>query len=158
MKCVTSIGKNEKDDNSKKTSERAPESTACKVMSMPEKEILCTLLEEEAPLDYPLRALRMASGPDAQEYVIPEEDKADVLQELYPFVNCPKLDDKLFDLHEGRFFTVRDYKVIREMGRNFLVSPYYASSGGMVVDWIEQELSAGASEVRMVKSVLAPQA
>ena len=73
------------------------------------------------------------------------------LDKVYPFMPCPKIGDTLYDLHEGRSFSVRDYKVIRENGRNLLVSPYYARSGGMVVDWMPGEMPAEGSTVMMVR-------
>lgn len=76
---------------------------------------------------------------EAQEYIIPEDDKAKVLRELYPFENPPSVEDRLFCLHEKKTFRVGDFKVIREDERNYLVSPYYAKSGGMVIDWVTEE-------------------
>jgi len=105
-------------------------------MSMPEKEMLCVIQNEEEPLEYPLHNLPMAYGPDAQEYEIPPEARESVLEQLYPFKPCPKLTDKRFDLHEQKPFHVSDYRVIRCRNRNMLVSPYYPRSGGMVVDWM----------------------
>jgi hypothetical protein len=69
------------------------------------------------------------------EYEIPEECKAGVLKKMYPFVDCPKMDDKRYDHCEGEAFIVRDFKVVRENEANYLVSPYYHNSGGTVLDW-----------------------
>ena len=114
------------------------------VMSAPEKDMLCLIQDEEEPLDFPLHPLKMAYGPDAQEYEIPNDERENVLQKLYPFTPCPKLTEKRLDIHEQKEFVIQDYRVIRERNRNFLVSPYYPRSGGMVVDWmpIGQELMA----------------
>ncbi len=60
----------------------------------------------------------------------------------------PALDARRYDLHERRDFTVREYRVIRERNRNFLVSPYYPRSGGMVVDWMQEE-DGGETAVSM---------
>jgi hypothetical protein len=109
------------------------------VMSAPEKRILSSIIEESPMLEYPVRALEMTIGPDTVEYVIPEDDKGKVLQELYPFENPPSVDHTLFCLHEQKFFRVGDFKVIREDGRNYLVSPFYATTGGMVIDWMTDE-------------------
>lgn len=108
-------------------------------MSIAEKRILATIIDPEPPLPYQLQPLYMKFGPPTNEYIIPDEDKEEVLQELYPFHPCPKLQDIRFDLHEEKYFKVADYKVIREKNRNFLVSPYYANSGGMVIDWMERD-------------------
>jgi hypothetical protein len=70
-----------------------------------------------------------------QEYVIPDENKAEVLEGLYPFLPVPSLDDECYDVHEGKAFRVGDFRVTREGRANFLVSPYYPTSGGTVIDW-----------------------
>lgn len=92
----------------------------------------------EPELLYPKRA-HIVDGEIVHEYVIPERDKAAVLNELYPFVGVPALDEKKFDLHEGKTFTVREFKVIRHADSNWLVSPYYFNSEGTVIDWMPPE-------------------
>ena len=111
------------------------------VMSQTEKRILSSIIEPGPVLPYPIRVLPMRYGPPAQEYVIPDTDREAVLRKLYPFFPCPGLQEFRYDLHEEKNFRVVDYKVIRENGRNFLVSPYYSRSGGMVIDWMEGENS-----------------
>ena len=93
-------------------------------MSLPEKQILADLVPEAAPLPYPTRRMRMPKGYKSE------------MEYIYPFQECPGLDDELFDLHMNKRFRVRDYRVIRHDGRNLLVSPYYPQKGGMVVDWV----------------------
>lgn len=110
-------------------------------VSASEKRILCFIVPESPELPYPLRELPMWRGKPAMEYVIPEEAREEVFSEVYPFENRPSLSDELFDIHEEKKFKVKDFKVIRQFGRNLLASPYYAKSGGMVVDWLEDELS-----------------
>ena len=92
----------------------------------------------DAKLPFPTRPLRC--GDDiVEEYVIPDDKKQEVLEQLYIFEGCPSLDDQLFDLHEGKLFTVREYRVTWENGHNWLVSPYYPNSGGTVIDWLPPE-------------------
>lgn len=86
-------------------------------------------------LPFPSRDLRVCGGV-VKEYVIPDEHKEEILRALYPFARVPRLDDEMYDLHEGRRFRVRDYKVVVECGMPMLVSPYYATSGGSVIDWM----------------------
>ena len=86
-------------------------------------------------LPFQTRKVQTAGG-TVEEYVIPEDEKADVLEELYPFDPVPSLDEEQYDLHEGKKFIVRDFGVIREHGMNYLVSPYYFESGGSVIDWM----------------------
>jgi len=71
-----------------------------------------------------------------EEYIIPDDKKQEVLEQLYVFDSVPSLDEELFDLHEGKTFIVRDFRVTWENGQNWLVSPYYPSSGGTVIDWL----------------------
>ena len=108
-------------------------------MSLPEKNILCTIVRESDELPYPLRPLEMASGPAEQVYDIPEEARAEVLQNVWPFMACPGMDDEQFDLHESKYFRFREAQVIRYKDRNLMVSPYYAHSGGMVIDFLTRE-------------------
>ena len=89
----------------------------------------------EMKLPFPTRPLKV--GDDlVEEYVIPDSKKQEVLEQLYLFDPVPALDEELYDLHEGKKFIVRDYRVTWERGRNWLVSPYYPSSGGTVIDWL----------------------
>jgi hypothetical protein len=89
----------------------------------------------EGKLPFPTRSLEVQGG-TVEEYIIPEEMKAEVLEQLYIFEPIPDLEDKRFDLHEGKNFRVGDFRVTWENGQNFLVSPYYPSSGGSVIDWM----------------------
>lgn len=94
----------------------------------------------EGKLPYPTRPLKCQGG-IVEEYVIPEEKKAEVLEQLYIFEPVPSLDEELYDLHEGKKFRVRDFRVTWENGHNFLVSPYYPSSGGSVIDWMPADFA-----------------
>jgi len=87
-------------------------------------------------LPFPTRTVEVGGGEAVDEYVIPDDKRAEVLESLYPFTPVPSLDDVCFDLHAGRNFSVRDFRVTREHGMNFLVSPYYFESGGTVIDWM----------------------
>lgn len=89
----------------------------------------------EGKLPYPTRPLKVQGG-TVEEYVIPDEKRSDVLEQLYIFDPVPALDEERFDLHEGKNFRVGDFRVTWEDGQNFLVSPYYPSSGGSVIDWM----------------------
>lgn len=110
-----------------------------KIMSPREKECLRAIVEPSELLPYETRELKMPAGyEDATEYVIPPDDRKRLLDELYPFHNPPQLNEVVFDIHSERTFTAGDFKIIREDGRNYLVSPYYAESGGMVIDWMDE--------------------
>ena len=94
----------------------------------------------EIKLPYPTRPLKVHGGM-VEEYIIPDEKKAEVLEALYIFAPVPSLDEEMFDLHEGKKFRVKDFRVTWEHGRNFLVSPYYPSSGGTVIDWMPPDFA-----------------
>ena len=72
----------------------------------------------------------------SEEYDIPLNAKEKVLQDMYLFEDCPKLTDTLCDLHSGKKFVVAAFKVVREGGINYLVTPYYYESGGTMIDWV----------------------
>lgn len=95
----------------------------------------------EPRLPFPTKPL-VINGTKIEEYIIPDEKKAEVLKQLYIFKPVPKLDEERFDLHSGKKFRVRDYRVTREDGMNFLVSPFYEEGGGTVIDW----MPAGAGD------------
>ncbi len=97
-------------------------------MSLPEKNILCAVVREADPLPYPLVPMRTAGGFDEQAYDIPEEAKPEVLKSVWPFEECPGMDDELFDLHESRYFRFGEAQVIRCRNRNMVAPPYCAAS------------------------------
>ena len=104
---------------------------------------------EERKLPFPTRPLRI--GEDVvEEYIIPDDKKEEVLQELYFFDGVPSLDEERFDLHEGKTFVIRDFRVTWENGRNWLVSPYYPSSGGTVIDWMPVDWAEDDAEAEEV--------
>lgn len=85
-------------------------------------------------LPYGTRLLEVPSG-EVEEYIIPEEDRAKVFRILYPFLPIPSMDQEMLDIHEDKLFIVREFKVVRDGGMNILVSPFFARSGGTVIDW-----------------------
>lgn len=91
--------------------------------------------DEESPLPFPLKPL-IINGVLVEEYEIPDDQKEAVLKDLYLGEPIPSMEEKRFDLHSGKLFTVRDFRVTRENGRNWLVSPYYEEGGGTVIDWM----------------------
>jgi hypothetical protein len=76
------------------------------------------------------------NGIKVEEYIIPEEKKEQVFKALYPFFPLPSLDEERCDLHSGRKFRIREFRVTREGSMNCLVSPYYEEGGGTVIDWV----------------------
>jgi hypothetical protein len=94
-------------------------------------------LDEKLP--YPTKPMYFADGSSVEEFIIPEEDREIVLEQLYPFSPVPKLTDEMYDLHADKMFVVREFRVTWEHGMNYLVSPYYPESGGTVIDWMDQD-------------------
>jgi hypothetical protein len=91
--------------------------------------------DDHAKLPFPTK--KVQSGRQIlDEYIIPDDKKLEVLQALYISDPLPALETEFFDLHEGKKFFARDYRVIWDQGRNWLMSPYYLSSGGSVIDWM----------------------
>jgi len=96
--------------------------------------------DADAKLPFPTRPMKVLNG-TVEEYIIPADRKAEVLDQLYLFDPVPSLDDELYDIHEGKTFIVREFRVTWEDGRNWLVSPYYPLSGGTVIDWMPVEFA-----------------
>ena len=92
-----------------------------------------------------------ADGDMIEEYIIPEQEKKVVLETLYPFDPVPELNETMFDLHEEKLFRVGDFRVVRESGMNMLVSPYYFSSGGSVIDWMPPYFKPGGFLSRKIR-------
>ena len=90
-------------------------------------------------LPFPTRPLKVHCGSGTEyveEYIIPDDQKQEVLEKLFIFTPVPSLDDEMYDIHEGKTFRVREFRVTWENGHNWLVSPYYPLTGGTVIDWI----------------------
>lgn len=104
----------------------------------------------ERGLPYPTRKV-LEKGIVFEEYVIPEGDKRGVLNRLYPFDPVPDLDDMMYDLHEEKVFRVGDFRVIRGPVMDMLVSPFYFSSGGTVIDWMPPDFEPGCVISRPIR-------
>ncbi|MEN6561221.1 MAG: hypothetical protein ABFD52_10640 [Acidobacteriota bacterium] len=101
-------------------------------------------------LPFPTRTTGQGGKP-VEEYVIPEEEKAWVLDGLYPFEPVPGLEELMFDLHEEKEFRVGDFRVVRGEVMDLLVSPYYLESGGTVLDWMPAGFRPGETLTRQVR-------
>jgi len=86
-----------------------------------------------------------------EEYIIPDEEKAQVLEQLYPFDPVPALAETMFDLHEEKQFRVGDFRVLRGAAMDMLVSPYYFNSGGTVIDWMPPAFKPGGVLSRRIR-------
>lgn len=94
--------------------------------------------EAEPRLPFPTKTV-LIHGQEIEEYIIPEDKKTEVLSELFFGDETPSLDEQRFDLHSGKLFVVRDFRVTREHNRNWVVSPYYEDGGGTAIDWMPAE-------------------
>jgi hypothetical protein len=99
-------------------------------------------MDNKSPLDerlpYHTRPMYFPNGASVEEFIIPDEDRELVLEQLYPFSPLPKLTDVMYDIHAEKTFIVKDFRVTWEHGMNYLVSPYYPESGGTVIDWWDE--------------------
>jgi len=86
-----------------------------------------------------------------EEYIIPDEDKGRVLEDIYPFEPVPRLTDVMIDLHEEKSFQVREFRVIRGKSMDYLVSPYFFNSGGTVMDWMPPDFKPGETLSRRIR-------
>ena len=86
-----------------------------------------------------------------EEYIIPEEEKARVLDGLYPFDPVPALTEMMYDLHEEKPFRVGDFRVLRGAAMDMLVSPFYFNSGGTVIDWMPPDFKPGGVLSRRIR-------
>ena len=85
-------------------------------------------------LPFPTQPISTLYG-DTVEYLIPDGQKEKILKKLYPFGSPPAMTQTLMDIHEKKTFVVKDFKVVQQGDYVLLVSPYFASSGGSVLDW-----------------------
>lgn len=104
----------------------------------------------DARLPYPTRWVEAVGG-KVEEYIIPDRDKAAVLEKLYVFDPVPSLYETMFDVHEERHFQVGEFRVVRDAGMDMLVSPYFFKSGGTVIDWLPPDVKPGQSVRRKVR-------
>jgi hypothetical protein len=86
-----------------------------------------------------------------EEYIIPDGEKARVLDSLYPFDPVPTLTEMMVDLHEEKPFRVGDFRVIRGAAMDMLVSPYFFNSGGTVIDWMPRDFKPGGVLSRRIR-------
>ena len=101
-------------------------------------------------LSYPTRQVP-AGAEMIEEYIIPDEEKAQVLEQLYPFDPVPALTEMMYDLHEEKQFRVGDFRVLRGAAMDMLVSPYYFNSGGTVIDWMPPAFKPGGVLSRRIR-------
>ena len=109
-------------------------------MSLQEKVICLVLTGKKPELPYPLKEVECADGTVQRIYQIPDENKAKVLADLYPFDGgTPSIDDTHYDIHERKPSKVRDFLVIRWGEGNLLASPFFPQSGGILADWVNPD-------------------
>ena len=90
------------------------------------------VMQWNSRLPFPTKEI-VINGCVVEEYLIPETEKKAVFDALYPFVPKPSMNAVRTDLHSGKKFKVREFRVTFESGMNCLVSPYYEEGGGTVI-------------------------
>jgi len=71
-----------------------------------------------------------------EEYIIPDDQKMDVLAQYYPF-ELPKRGTLMCDIHTNKTFLIQESKLIWDEGANLVVSPFYEEGQGNALDFIE---------------------
>ena len=123
-------------------------------LGLEERKLIQKLFGMSPRLNYPTILVEMANGKVIEFYDIPEEDKQKVFERLYLFEPKVDIDHFLYDIHAEKEFYVRDFLVTREGQGNFLVSPFYAESGGTVLDWVYlPEVSTGLHVAKVKNNV-----
>ena len=105
--------------------------------SLPEKEIIRQIQNEEEKLPYELEVRHDDEYGDECVYAIPDEEKYECLKKCWPFIGCPKPSTKVLDLHSGETFLFKDALIIRWENRNVVVCPEYFRTGGTCLDVVD---------------------
>lgn len=105
--------------------------------SSAEKKMLCSIMPEKPGLDYPLVDMELPNGQHELMYVVPPSKVYDEVVKSWPFIPAPKRGQVFHDLHSNRSVKVEECRIIRFNGRNIVVSPHYAESGGTVADLVD---------------------
>ena len=69
--------------------------------------------------------LKKGCGGEYFEYIVPEARRQDLLKSIYPFRPVPPPDAAMMDTEAGLEFAMRECRIVRLDGRNYLASPYY---------------------------------
>lgn len=83
---------------------------------------MAPMFSYDQKLPFPTRPLRVGHN-IVEESIVPDELRQEVLDALHLFTPVPDLDEEMYDLHEGKLFRVREFRVTWEHGQNWLVSP-----------------------------------
>ncbi len=67
------------------------------------------------------------------------KDKAEYLENNYPFEGVSGLDEKRFCIHCDSWFTVGDYKVELLNGEEYIVCPNAPKCNGTLIDWSKSD-------------------
>ena len=110
-----------------------------KVRSKQEKELLTIVMNEEEPLQFKLERHIDDEFEDELYYIIPDDQKEEVFKKIWAFEGMPKMDDVLLDIHAEEFVKLKECFVIRWNKRNIIVSPHYFSTGGTLIDLVEEK-------------------
>ncbi len=96
---------------------------------------------------YPTRKVRISTGEIIDEVLIPREKRKKVLEELYPFTPVPELNEEFSDLHSGKLFKAREYRVFFYNGFTLLTTPWFPETGGTVIDWAPASWAGDDEEI-----------
>jgi len=106
--------------------------------SKDEKFVLCQMIPKERILPFALEPITCANGAVEYLYKISPTRIRAALELCHGTEGLLDTKKEIFDLHSKKTVTVDDLRILRYKGRNIVVSPYYAESGGMLVDLIDR--------------------
>ena len=101
-------------------------------------------------LKYPLKTT--ADGND-QEYEIPAKDLEKTLKLVCPFDMNFSPEAEFVDIHESKLVKAKDLRIIICHGVNMIISPYYAHSGGTLVDLVDPERLDKGGDMMQLRTI-----
>lgn len=106
-----------------------------------EKGMIAAFTQKAGQLPWPLKTIELGNGCHEQVYDIPEDKMYDAVVQCWPFTDdsIPPRGGELFDIHEHKRVVIDKCLILRFKERNIVVSPYYAKSGGTVIDLVHYD-------------------
>ena len=132
------VGIDDKDDATKNADHEPAFDPKSDEWSKDEKFVLCQAFPEEGILPFELEPITCANGAVEYLYKISPTRIRAALELCHGTEGLLDTKKEIFDLHSKKTVTVDELRILRYKGRNIVVSPYYAESGGMLVDLIDR--------------------
>ena len=97
--------------------------------------------------------LKLIDSRGDAEYQIPAEELGKTLKMISPFDMDFSPDREYLDIHSAKIVKAKDLKIIRSHEINIIVSPFYAESGGTLVDLIDPDRMDENSEILQARTI-----